>query len=96
MKNKAIKKSNSKEVEFWIVSHEHERPYWINRLFYLGLMQWINEKKLSYGQVLLRGGGVPLEVGDVLVYDGKTRLELLNLEYMTYKKFKKKYKVLSE
>ena len=94
---KAINLKNNKEVEFWIVSHEDDQPEWVTRLFYIGLLGWIDTDSLRYGLIGIRSyNGARLSIGDVLVYDNKHRVEITNLEYMTYEKFAKKYEVISE
>lgn len=94
---KAINLKNNKEVEFWIVNHEISQPDWVKRLFYIGLLGWIDADSLRYGLIGIRSyNGARLSIGDVLVYDNKHRVEITDLDYMTYENFAKKYEVISE
>lgn len=93
---KAINKKNGKEVGYWIVSHDENKPEWIKRLFFIGLLSWIDDNSVKYGVFTLNFGSARLSIGDVLVYKGKYRVENSELDYMTAENFYKKYKIISE
>lgn len=91
---KAKNKHNGIKVEYWVVNHESSPPDWIKRLFHIGVLQW-REKSLIYGYLGTHTTpSVRLSLGDVLVYDGKKSVDRTGLEYMSNKRFYKKYEVI--